>query len=656
MNSFGAINGQGEDDDDLELQRALSESLREFNNTNNILKNNGIQTLDENKKQSKDNNDIEFINNSVTFDDLINYSESMQNELVNILNLNNNNCNNCKKKNDIDSLTQIITGKKVIIDNKLHEHFNETYDPYKDKELKPLPIDNVNEIIEIIFGINGNLLAQDEDIKRWIYHSIEFTCNSIPKIEDDNKTDFFKENRSIFTFKENFKSMNYCLIQQGGGPCGVLASLNGFIISQLIFNPLRLKMIKEKYQEDLVEYLNSISEEDCWEALIQSICMIFFQSSPESKYRVIQYKPYEKMETLQQNRHFDLISNCLIGNGNNLYYYVEYDDIMEVYKFYWRRLKSGIFSNIGSLFSILVSIVGSRTPNQIRLDMDDFTNPLVGMFGHCSQELVNLFITGSAVSNVFDGVKILNDNGGGTVTGAGDTNESLSLKGIYKKSILGYLTEHEALQYCKVGLNYKYPLYPIWIIVNKNHYKCSFSFNFNECILTISQEFIQVMQKAFEKFDTENSGFIFDNQLEKFLNEINLKDCMFELKKFSENGIILWNDLKKCILNLVGIENEEDNQLRGSRTGDNSLISQYKLWTSVYIFDGQNHIGKKLIISTIFPLENYSKTKKLYDKFSSNHKQNDNDKRKSIEELDLISILQTRWGGETVIETKILNL
>ncbi|CUV05308.1 unnamed protein product [Cryptosporidium hominis] len=651
MNSFGATNGQGEDDDDLELQRALSESLREFNNTNNILKNNGIQTLDENNKQSKDDNDIEFINNSVTFNDLINYSESMQNELVNILNLNNK---NFKKKNDIDSLTQIITGKKVI-DNKLHEHFNETYDPYKDKELKPLPIDNVNEIIGIIFGINGNLLAQDEDIKRWIYHSIEFTCNSIPKI-DDNKTDFFKENRSIFTFKENFTSMNYCLIQQGGGPCGVLASLNGFIISQLIFNPLRLKMIKEKYQEDLVEYLNSISEEDCWEALIQSICMIFFQSSPESKYRVIQYKPYEKMETLQQNRHFDLISNCLIGNGNNLYYYVEYDDIMEVYKFYWRRLKTGIFSNIGSLFSILVSIVGSRTPNQIRLDMDDFTNPLVGMFGHCSQELVNLFITGSAVSNVFDGVKILNDNGGGKVTGAGDTNESLSLKGIYKKSILGYLTEHEALQYCKVGLNYKYPLYPIWIIVNKNHYKCSFSFNFNECILTISQEFIQVMQKAFEKFDTENSGFIFDNQLEKFLNEINLKDCMFELKKFSENGIILWNDLKKCILNLVGIENEEDNQLRGSRTEDNSLTSQYKLWTSVYIFDGQNHIGKKLIISTIFPLENYSRIKKLYDTFSSNHKQNDNDKRKSIEELDLISILQTRWGGETVIETKILNL
>ncbi|POM84235.1 protein of unknown function (DUF4205) family protein [Cryptosporidium meleagridis] len=645
MNSFGVINGQGEDDEDLELQRALSESLREFNKTKNISENNGIQTLDD--------NDIELINNSVTFNDLINYSEYMQNELVNILNLNNN---NSKKKSDIGSLTQIITGKRVIIDDKLNEHFNEVYDPCKDKELKPLPIENVNEIIETIFGINGNLLAQDEDIKRWIYHSIEFICNSIPKEEDESKTGFFKESRSIFTLKENFTSMNYCLIQQGGGPCGVLASLNGFIIRQLIFNPTRLKMIKEEHQEDLVEYLNSIDEEDCWEALIQSICMIFFQSSPESKYRVIQYKPCEKMEAFQRNRNFDFMSNCLIGSENNLYYYVEYDDIMEVYKFYSRRLKSGIFSNIGSLFSILVSIVGSRTPNQIRLDMDDFTNPLVGMFGHCSQELVNLFITGSAVSNVFDGVKILNDSGGGTVTGAGNMNGSLSLKGIYKKSILGYLTEHEALQYCKVGLNYKYPLYPIWIIVNKNHYKCSFSFNFNECILTVSQEFIQVMQKAFEKFDTENSGFIFDHQLEKFLSEINLKDCMFELMKLCENGIVLWNDLKKCILNLVGIENEEDNQLRGSKTGDHSLASQYKLWTSVYIFDGQNHIGKKLIVSTIFPLENYSRTRKLYETFSSNHKQNGNDKRKSIEELDLISTLQTRWGGETVIETKILNL
>ncbi|KAH8583723.1 UIM domain and EF hand containing that also has a conserved domain between [Cryptosporidium sp. chipmunk genotype I] len=654
MSSFGATNGQAQYEEDLDLQRALAESLREFNNTNDIVEKDDIQTLDENKKQRKDNYGV-YINNSVTFNDLINYSKSVQNELVNILSLNSN---NSKRKDDIDSLIQIITGEKVIANNKFYENVDETYDPSKDTELKLLPIERVNDIIEVIFGTNGSVFAQDEDIKRWIYHTIEFVCNySVPTMKDeenDSKTNFLQGNKSIFTFKENFTSMNCCLIQQGGGPCGVLASLNGFIVSQLIFNPLRLEKIKEKHKEDLVEYLNSISYENCWEALIESICMIIFQSCPESKYRVIQYIPSERMEPLQQNEHFDFISNFLIGNGKNLYYYVDYDNIMDVYQFYWRRLKSGIFSNIGSLFSILVSVVGSRTPNQIRLDMDDSMTPLVGMFGHCSQELVNLFITGSAVSNVFDGVKILNDNCRGAETR--DITESLSLKGINKKSILGYLTEHEALHYCKVGLNYKYPLYPIWIIVNKNHYKCSFSFNFTECILTVSQEFTQVMQKAFEKFDTENSGFIFDSQLEKFLSEINLRDYMLEAEKLSENGIILWNDLKKSILNFVGIENEEDNQLRGSRIGNyDSAMFQYKLWTSVYIFDGQIHSGKKLIISTIFPLENYSKIKNLYSEFS-NHGHNGSDERKSIEELDLISILQTRWGRDTIIETKVLDL
>lgn len=42
------------------------------------------------------------------------------------------------------------------------------------------------------------------------------------------------------------------------------------------------------------------------------------------------------------------------------------------------------------------------------VDMKD--NPLIGNHGHCTQELVNLFITGQASSNCFDGKKELEDN------------------------------------------------------------------------------------------------------------------------------------------------------------------------------------------------------------------------------------------------------
>lgn len=39
--------------------------------------------------------------------------------------------------------------------------------------------------------------------------------------------------------------------------------------------------------------------------------------------------------------------------------------------------------------------------------MDDASLPLIGLYGHCSQELVNILITGEAVSNVFDGDRTL---------------------------------------------------------------------------------------------------------------------------------------------------------------------------------------------------------------------------------------------------------
>lgn len=56
---------------------------------------------------------------------------------------------------------------------------------------------------------------------------------------------------------------------------------------------------------------------------------------------------------------------------------------------------------------------------QVWSDMDMPDNPLIGHHGHCTQELVNLFITGRATSNIFDGVTKLDD---------------LSLKGIVEKS------------------------------------------------------------------------------------------------------------------------------------------------------------------------------------------------------------------------------
>eukprot|EP00913_Durusdinium_trenchii_P016427 g15441.t1 len=52
------------------------------------------------------------------------------------------------------------------------------------------------------------------------------------------------------------------------------------------------------------------------------------------------------------------------------------------------------------VLSFLFSVLSSRTVSAVREDMDDSTTPLIGRFGHCSQELVNLMLIGEATSKL----------------------------------------------------------------------------------------------------------------------------------------------------------------------------------------------------------------------------------------------------------------
>lgn len=65
---------------------------------------------------------------------------------------------------------------------------------------------------------------------------------------------------------------------------------------------------------------------------------------------------------------------------------------------------------------------------------------LTGKYYYCSQELVNLLITGKAVTNVFNGVKRC---GSSLVTTTTTMNDYYILKGIQKRARIGLLTLHE---------------------------------------------------------------------------------------------------------------------------------------------------------------------------------------------------------------------
>ena len=96
--------------------------------------------------------------------------------------------------------------------------------------------------------------------------------------------------------------------------------------------------------------------------------------------------------------------------------------------------------------------------------MDSAEAPLMGAHGYCSQEMVNLLLTGKATSNVFDKDVVL---------GSGD--ESTVLRGIHSPSDIGLLTLYEHYQSCRVGEFLKCPLFPIWVICSESHFSVLFS-------------------------------------------------------------------------------------------------------------------------------------------------------------------------------------
>ena len=71
--------------------------------------------------------------------------------------------------------------------------------------------------------------------------------------------------------------------------------------------------------------------------------------------------------------------------------------------------------------------------------MDGENTPLIGAHGYCSQEMVNLLLTGRAVSNTFDGSIKLSEDGISRASNVDDTLGLLNncfdtIKGFRRKS------------------------------------------------------------------------------------------------------------------------------------------------------------------------------------------------------------------------------
>ncbi|XP_013123683.1 probable ubiquitin carboxyl-terminal hydrolase MINDY-4 isoform X1 [Oreochromis niloticus] len=248
-----------------------------------------------------------------------------------------------------------------------------------------------------------------------------------------------------FTFLDTH-DLRYGIVQRKGGPCGVLASVQAFVLKKLLFESTescnvglqRLRPSNSIRRKCLVLALAEI----LWRAGEETQATVAINSG---RNQFIPARPYRSEGVLEK-------ITCL--TVENL------KDLELILEQHVDQFETGM---LGCML-LTVSAVLSRSIQKVQEDMDVPTTTLIGAHGYCTQELVNLLLCGRAVSNVFDNDMEL-DSGNGNMT---------LLKGIKGHCDVGLLSLFEHYNICKVGAYLKTPRYPIWVVCSESHFSVLF--------------------------------------------------------------------------------------------------------------------------------------------------------------------------------------
>ncbi|XP_054712220.1 probable ubiquitin carboxyl-terminal hydrolase MINDY-4 isoform X3 [Uloborus diversus] len=236
------------------------------------------------------------------------------------------------------------------------------------------------------------------------------------------------------------------------GPCGVLAAVQANVLLELLFGSSNIPLDSGLLRPKLIDKRRALS---------QALCSILWQAG-EKKSAV--YAVRRKTAIIDDN----IAENVLKKDGLLEYLHLKYfkskDDLLEyLYNYISEMMKNDCESCVLFLYSVILT----HGIEKIKKEMDVPESHLIGNDGYCSQEIVNLLLTGKAVANLFDGDLELN---------LGGPEKSL-LRGISKRSKIGLLSSYEYKNTCAVGQFYKNPLYPIWLLLGESHFTVLFGTN-----------------------------------------------------------------------------------------------------------------------------------------------------------------------------------
>ena len=193
----------------------------------------------------------------------------------------------------------------------------------------------------------------------------------------------------------------------------------------------------------------------------------------------------------------------------------------------------------GGVLLLVLSVLHTRGRETVAREAD-LPTTLTAQFGHCSQELINLLLTGQAVSNVFDHTM---------------TVDAMVCRGIAHRPMVGYLSQLEALRYCQVGDYYKHPQSPVWVVGSTSHFTVLFGETVEE---SSSDKLLEQCRRAFKRFDDGESGFVRTDKLGPILQELDVNlggdaqvATLAAALEVSGAGIILWDDFWKASSRLL---------------------------------------------------------------------------------------------------------
>ncbi|KAH9691690.1 DUF4205 domain-containing protein [Citrus sinensis] len=346
------------------------------------------------------------------------------------------------------------------------------------------------------------------------------------------------------------------LVQHEGGPCGVLAAIQAFVLKHLLFFPDELGKVAPNAPQTLgsknfpkkryvaTSNFASPTEDAKSRALVKSMGEILFSCGSNKRAVIATLTTIgHDIEGSEDSHKDEVLAKALEGlsieSGSDMQKVIRVDAYTSQATAL-QKLEEALpvfRSRMGAML-FLISALLSRGLDYVQADRDDPTPSLVtAPFGHASQEIVNLLLCGQAVPNVFDGRM---DLGGG-----------MCLKGISTSVEVGFLTLLESLNFCKVGQHLKCPKWPIWVVGSESHYTVLFALDTSVQDENELEERESHIRKAFDAQDKSGGGgFISVEGFQQVIRDTNIRLPREKLDHLCGSGFIVWSEFWQVILDL----------------------------------------------------------------------------------------------------------